>query len=376
MAEHSIRTIEAFPLRVPLKARWRSDPAAGGKAVAEPVIVRVTCASGLVGVGEADGTARWSGETAIGTTAIIRAVLAPLLVGTDPFDVTAVARAMDRACKHNWFAKAAVEMACWDICGRALDKPVYSLLGGPHRPAAIRNRFSLGACSPARARELTEEMVAIGFSTFKVKVGGAVGEDLARVRAVQSALPKHGEIVIDATGGWSAGEAIEAIRALQDCSLRMVEQPTPFGDYAAMARVREETGVAIIADDSCFDLVQVQELIRNRCCEAFSVYPGKNGGISKARGIVAAAATHGLKCTVGSNMELGVATAAMGHMVRGLKHVAVETIPGDLRGPEYYDVSVTTLPIEMRGPITIVPEGPGLGVEVDWDVVRFHRMSE
>ena len=103
-------------------------------------------------------------------------------------------------------------------------------------------------------------------------------------------------LTIDANCGWDVDTAIRAIRELADCRLALVEQPTPDGDYAALARVRRETDVPVMADDICFNLVHARELVRNECCDVISVYPGKHGGIRKAKQIVdfAAAARRGL----------------------------------------------------------------------------------
>jgi muconate cycloisomerase len=277
-----------------------------------------------------------------GAHAVIERVLAPLLIGCDPHDVAEIDRRMDRACKHNWFAKAALEMACWDIQGKATGRPVFALLGGPRRPLAVRGRASMGALDPASARRWTADRVAAGFTAFKIKVGGKPAEDEKRVRVVRDAIGPDCALVIDATGGWGAEEAIACITALADCDLAFVEQPTRAGDYGALARVRAKTGCRVIADDGCFDLVHAHELARQRCCDALSVYPGKNGGLRKAKEIVEFAAGEGLPCTIGSNLEWDVATAAMGHLVVACDNLRVETIPGDMEGPAHYTVPTST----------------------------------
>jgi muconate cycloisomerase len=273
---------------------------------------------------------------------------------------------MDAAAQHNWFAKAAVEMACWDVLGKAAGKPVYELLGGPCRSLSIRSRFSLGAYDLPRARARAAELVAEGFDTVKVKVGGRAEDDIARVRAVREVIGPERKLVIDANCGWDADTAIHCVQALADCNLAVVEQPTPDGDYAALARVRRETGAVVMADDMCFNLVHARELIRNQACDLISVYPGKNGGIRKSREIVQFAGQHGVGCTIGSNLEFDVATAAMAHLIVATPNMLVEEYPGDLHGPAYYETRIVKQPFEIAGPVTTLPDRPGLGVEVDW----------
>ncbi len=367
-----ITHLETHPVRIPLKPERRMVSALGQHAVSEYLLVRLRTDAGIDGMGEATVTPRWSGETVWGAMAIVERVFAPLLIGCDPHDVVEIDRRMDAACTHNWFAKSAIEMACWDIQGKAAGKPVYELLGGAKRPRTVRCRFSLGAYEPERARQRARELVQAGFTTIKVKVGGEPSVDVARVRAVREAIGPELDLVIDANGGWDADTAIACIWQLADCRLSLVEQPTPDGDYAAMARVRRETGCKILADDICFNQVHARELIRHHCCDVISVYPGKNGGIRKAKQIVDLAAEHGVPCTIGSNLEWDIATAAMGHLVVARANIQVEQYPGDMLGPDYHEVSIARNPIEILGPTVRVPEGPGLGVEADWDVIGSH----
>lgn len=371
-----ITHIETYPVRIPLKPARRMVSALGRHEVSDYLIVRVATDEGIDGVGEATVTPRWSGETVWGAKTIVERVLSPAVIGCDPTDTTTVDCRMDQAAAHNWFAKSALEMACWDIRGKAEGKPVYALLGGPHRPLTIRSRFSLGAYEPDDAGRRAAELVAIGFTTIKVKVGGAPEADIARVRAVRAAIDPDVDLVIDANCGWDAQTAIECIRQLADCRLSLVEQPTPDGDYEALARVRRETGATILADDICFNLVHARELVRNQCCDAVSLYPGKNGGIGKARAIADFAAAHGVASSIGSNLEWDIASAAMAHLVVGCSTMHVEKYPGDLLGPDYHEFSIARNPLSIKGPLTTLTDRPGLGIDVDWDVVHENRLRD
>lgn len=371
-----IAAIETYPVRIPLKAAYRMLSALGRHDQSHFILVRLLTDDGLEGAGEASVTVRWSGETAWGVQALIDRVLAPLLVGLelntdDPLEnIAAIDRRMDAAVQHNWFAKAAIEMACWDVLGKAAGQPVYELLGGACRPLAIPSRFSLGAYDVPRARARAAELVEQGFDTVKVKVGGPPEDDIPRVRAVREVIGPERKLVIDANGGWDADTAIRCLAELRDCRLAVVEQPTPDGDYASLARVRRAGGVPVMADDMCFNLIHAQELIRNQACDLISVYPGKNGGIRKARAIVELAAQHGIGCTLGSNLEFDVATAAMGHLAVATPNVLVEQYPGDIHGPAYYEVRIVRQPLSIVGPVTTLTNRPGLGIEVDWPLVR------
>ncbi|HTM56640.1 MAG TPA: enolase C-terminal domain-like protein [Pirellulales bacterium] len=365
-----ITHVETYPVEVPIKReRWMIS-SLGQHRISRYLLVRVLTDTGIEGAGEATVTARWSGETVWSARAMVDRVLAPRVIGCDPADVEHIDRQMDAAAAHNWFAKSAIEMACWDIRGKAEGRPVHELLGGAVRSRAIRSRYSMGAYEPDHAAARARELVGLGFTTIKIKVGTGVAADIARVRAVREAVGSTIDLTVDANCGWSADEAIHAMHELEDCRLSLNEQPTPDGDYAAMARVRRETSVPVMADDMCFNLVHARELVRNACCDVISVYPGKNGGIRKSREIVEFAARSGVSCSIGSNLELDIATAAMAHLVLACPNMDVERYPGDLLGADYHEVRVAKNPVQIKGPITTIGELPGLGVEVDWNLVR------
>jgi L-Ala-D/L-Glu epimerase len=369
-----ISQIEAIPVRIPLKPERRMVSALGRHDVSQFVLVRLRTDDGYEGVGEATVTARWSGETVWGATAIIQNLLGPVVNGCDPRDIDTISARMDAVAVDNWFAKSAIEMACWDVAGRSDDQPVFELLGGAVRDLTIRNRFSLGAFSPDVARDRATQLVAEGFQTIKVKVGTGDTDDIARVQAVREAIGPDVELTIDANGGWSDESARHCLTELSDCNIAIVEQPLMRGDYTNLSRLRSDLGIKVLADESCFDAVQLRELIQQKCCDAVTLYPGKQGGISNARRMAEFAEGHNIPCTIGSNLEWDVGAAAMMQFVVSTRNVCIETIPGDCLGPSYHEFSIVKEPLTIEGPFTTLPRRPGLGVDVDWDLVEEHRI--
>ena len=375
-----IATIETHPVRVPLKPAYRMISALGRHEESQFVLVRLLTDNAQEGAGEASATVRWSGETVWGVQSLIDRVLTPLFVGFEidaarPWNtIAALDQRMDRVVQHNWFAKSAIEMACWDVMGKAAGKPVYELLGGACRSLAVPSRFSMGAYDVERAKSRAVELVGQGFTTVKVKVGGKPEDDIARVRAVREIIGFDRKLVIDANCGWDAETAIHCVRELADCRIDLVEQPTPDGDYEQIARVKRECSLPVMADDMCFNLVHAKELIRNQACDLISVYPGKNGGIRKSHEIVEFAQQHGVGCTIGSNLEFDIATAAMGHLIVATPNLLVEQWPGDIHGPVYYETRLVKEPLSINGPITTITNRPGLGIEVDWELVKSLRI--
>ena len=370
-----ITHIEVIPIRIPLKPARYMITSLGIHTESKYLLVRVGTDAGVEGIGEATVMPNWSGETVWGAKAMIENVLAPVVIGADPADIVELDRRMDRAARHNWFAKSAIEMACWDIQGRAANQPVYELLGGAVRPLTVCCRFSMGAYDPERAHARALELVAEGFDTIKVKVGtGNPREDVERVRTVRAAIGPERALTIDANCGWDVETALQCLRELDDCRIALNEQPTPDGDYAGLARVRRETTPPVMADDICFDMSHARELIRNECCDLISVYPGKNGGIRKSKAIIDFAAQHNVGCSIGSNLEWDVGTAAMLHLVVASRNMQVEQFPGDILGPVYHEVRLAKNPIEINGPLVTLTDRPGLGIDIDWQAVKEHTL--
>ncbi len=349
--------------------------ALGRHEVSEYLLVRMETDQGIEGAGEATVMSRWSGETVWTAKTIIDNVIAPHLIGADPFDVPRVDSLIDQATQCNWFAKSAVEMACWDIRGKAENVPVYRLLGGPKRPLAIRCRFSMGAYPPERARQRTKELTLAGFTTIKVKVGTKLEEDVERVRIVRETMGPDLDLVIDANCGYDAPTAIKAAERMETYNVGLFEQPTPRSDFHGLAEVRRAIKPLVMADDICFDFYDAVECIRHEACDVISVYPGKNGGIRKAKRIVDYASEHKIACSIGSNLELDIASAAMCHLVVACENMNVEKFPGDILGPEYHEFSVVKNPLKIEGPVITLNDEPGLGVTVDWDLVRANAIA-
>ena len=364
-----ITRVETIPVRVPIKAGMTMKTAHGEHVHSHYVLVRLHTDSGIVGLGEATAGPRWNGETAQTCRAVIDEHLAPLLVGADPFDRIVLRQRIDEEIKLHPFAKSAIEMALWDIAGKTLGVPVYQLLGG-----AVRKRVPIkmvvGAFPAAQAIQLAERFLRDGVRCLKVKVGLDPAGDVERVKGIREAAGPNIPIGIDGNGGWSLGAARQAVRELEPCRLLFVEQPIPPGDPGALANLRTVTTVPIMADESAFTLTDAWTVATARAADIISVYPGKNGGIAAALEVTDLAKAAGLACHMGSNLELGVATAAMLHLAAACPTIACEKYPADILGPLYHEFDVLKTPLQLGPEFAVVPESPGLGVELDEKVLE------
>jgi muconate cycloisomerase len=359
-----IAAVTAAPIDGRVRPELAIVSSLGAHVVGQYVLVRVVDDEGRVGLGEASVTAVWSGETQAGCLALVRDVLAPRLVGADPFDSEWLCRAMERAAFGNSFARAAVEMALLDLQGRILGVPVYHLLGGRGERRALRLKFVVGAVEPEAAAERARQMTQAGRTAIKVKVGRDVAADVARLSVVRDAVGPEVLLTVDANGGYDRRDAVQAAQAFEALGVALFEQPTRRGDHEAMAWVRRRSGVPIMADESCFTAQDVLAILKADAADVLSLYPGKHGGVRATQRLAQMAEAAGVACTIGSNLEREVATAAMAHAAAATANIDCERYPGDLIGPLYFEGPLTAAPLAYAADRLRVPEGPGLGVEL------------
>ncbi len=358
-----IKRIETFAVETDVRPELVMLTAAGEHTRSRYTLISVSDSDGRIGWGEANATPNWSGETPESVRALIRHYFAPALRGREVSDIPGVLTAMDKIAIGNPFAKAAIEMALWDLRGQAEVKPLYEMLYPGSVSRSIPIRGSIAAVSPEGAVARARWFRAQGLTAVKVKVGvGGVPADLARVRAVRAEVGQDFPVGVDANGGWSVKEAIEAVNALEDCNLQYVEQPVVRGDFAALCRVRDSIGPPVMADESVWDAADVETLLALDAADIVSVYPGKMGGILPCIRLARRLADAGKNLYIGSNLELDFGSAAMAHLAIGLPGGDFERLHSDIVGTLYHEQAFGIPAVKpIYGRIT-PPPGYGLGV--------------
>jgi L-alanine-DL-glutamate epimerase-like enolase superfamily enzyme len=369
-----ITSVETIPVRVPLREQFMIRSARGTHAASPFLLVKIHTDEGLVGLGEVSCTPRWSGEDHFTAQHFIQTILAPLLIGENPTHIDALNLKIERGVARNPFTKAALEMALWDIFGKSVGLPAYRLLGGPVR-SEVATKWSISGQEPERSAEIASWAVDQGFRAMKVKVGLDPNGDVERVRAVRKAIGDGMRLGVDANGGWPVRTALAVVRRLRDQNLFFVEQPVPQWDVSGMAQVRRRISMPVIADESVYTTHDATALIRAQAVDALSVYVGKAGGISNARKIVALAEAAGVACTIGSNLEMGVGSAAMIHLAMATRGVRSEEFPCDIIGPLYYEDDLLSEPLDLSDGHARLHERPGLGVQLDEEKVQRYRVQ-
>jgi muconate cycloisomerase len=364
--------IETIPVSVPLHPDRILIFATATHARSPFLIVRVHTDEGLVGLGEVSCTPRWSGEDSVTAAHVVSTYLAPRVLGEDPREVERLGLLLDDAIVGHHFTKAAVEMALWDIRGKAAGLPVHRLLGGPVRPR-IRTKFSVGGAEPERAAAVAAWAVEQGFAAMKVKVGIDLAGDLRRVAAVREAVGDAVLLGVDANTGWTRAEAASVLAPLAELRVAFIEQPLDRRDLPGMAELRRRATVPIVADEPVGTPEDALAVVRAEAADILSVYAGMAGGLAPARRVAAIAVAAGCGWTIGSNLELGVALAAHIHLASSTPGLDDDRVPCDILSPFYYEDDLLTTPLPVEAGWAAPPEGPGLGVELDEEKLERYR---
>ncbi len=361
-----ILSIKTIPVSVPrrdiLGVGFKSS--LGTLTVSEYVIVFVETDAGITGVGEASSVFSRRGRL---MQQEIAAVLAPALIGEDPFEVSRLVARMDERLDGAEPAKAALDMALWDIKGKALGTPVYNLLGG-----AVRDRvglsFSIPFAQPDDAAKLARTLVQDGFRTLKVKVGRDLLNDVETVRCVRDAVGPDIKIRVDANMAFHEPKtAIDFIRKIEPYALEFVEQPLPPRALEAMAYVRSQVTVRIMADESVWTPQDAREVIRHGAADVVNVYVSESGGLLNAWRTFTLCEAAGIPCMIGSMPELGVGTAAIIHLGMAMMNLSIDS---DACGTLYHGADLLARPLRIENGYAYPPEGPGLGVEIDHEALQ------
>src|SRR5689334_13444733 len=319
-----IRSIEASAFALPNRRSFKWAGLHG--ELGRFVLVRIATDDGVVGYGEATPLPDWggdfgrrSGETLATVISLINNVFAPALLGTDPTQVTAAKRAMDRLVVGNSYAKCAVDIALHDLWGKSAGLPIYRLLGGAVRDS-VPVAHMVGLMQESHALEEGAAAVADGIKALQIKGGVDPERDVRLVRALRREVGAGVTLRLDANQGYGhAKSASRMVARLADAGVDLIEQPTT--GLAFMAEVTAGASVPIIADETCWDVNDALEVVRQRSADCLSLYLAKAGGFVGARAVAAVAEAQLMACDVNGSIESAIGNAANTHFV--LAHAAI-----------------------------------------------------
>jgi L-alanine-DL-glutamate epimerase-like enolase superfamily enzyme len=351
-----IREIVFLPHRLKRKYRWQT--ASYTADYVELFYVTILTDHGLTGIGAASVMPSRGDPLQTGIAAL-KSVVDALFMNRDPLEIDDLMELLDQRVHGFVRHKAGIEIALYDLFGKAQNASVSTLLGGNKR-LAIPVLKMLGMGTPEWMAERASQFAKQGYRYLKVKLGAGFANDLDRFVAVRKSVGGRVTLTGDFNGAYDAATAIQVIEKLAADGLAMVEQPVPPSDLAGMAEVRRAVKPLVLADQSVNSPQDVVDVAKMGAAGAVSIKLLKLGGIRKSAAVARACQSHGLSCHVGGTGTSRLVEAAQAHFISATPAVIVpceiaefEELDGDLvAGLEVVDGAVR------------VPSGPGLGVSL------------
>jgi galactonate dehydratase len=340
------------------------------------ILVEVRTDEGLVGFGE--GLARYAPRA---YQVLIEELLAPRLLGEDPFDAGRLWHKMFRAFTGRAGgvlieAIAAVDIALWDLMGKKLGQPVSKLLGGMGRSRVHAYASSVAWASDEIAVDQTKKALKQGFDLIKVKIGGPADAAIRRCKLIRETTGDKLRLAADANWAFDYDDAVKVARSLADLDYFWFEEPIVPEDLEGYRRLRAQVPIRIAAGESEHTAAGAQALISSRAVGLIQPDVARSGGISETRNIASLAQA----CHVGYAPHVGasgaVCAAASLHLAAAMPNfVTFECMV--FRNPlrERLTKAPVADPNALVDSTVAVPTGPGLGVEIDFDAMERYRVG-
>jgi o-succinylbenzoate synthase len=307
-----ITDIQLGRLSVPLKKPFKT--ALRTVTRVEDVLVTIHTDTGAVGYGTAAPTAAITGDT---ESSISRAIEGPLkkkLVGLSLNNFEEVIVRVQESPVKSTSAKAAVDIALYDLYGHLNKAPVYTLLGGS--PKELTTDITISVNEPDEMVRDSLDAVKRGFKTLKVKVGKDSAKDIQRLQQIREAVGYGVGLRVDANQGWTPMEAVSILHKMEDADIRMefVEQPVKGHDLTGLQFVKDHVSVPVMADESAFSPRDVITIIEMGAADLINIKLMKTGGIYNALAICALAESAHMECMIGCMLESKVSVTAAAHL--------------------------------------------------------------
>lgn len=363
----AIRSLRRFLVRVPVRTPivWGS----GVRTGVTRLLVELTTEGGVVG---------W-GETIClldAIPAVLDKVVMPLAVGRGVDEVERLHRHVLGAGYYHHkraavMAMCAVEMAMWDAFGKISGQPLFRLWGGLWRERIPLAAYLLQS-DPAIVAGDARAYLAQGYETFKLKIGYDERSDIELTRIVREVIGPDRPLRLDVNGAWTPGTAKRQLQRLLPFDPAYVEQPLELDDLAGHAALRASQSVPIALDESAYTLQDVGNIVRAQAADVILLDPHEAGGLWQTVKAAAIAESVGLPVTLHSGGELALSQAAYLHLAASIPNMTL-AIDNEL---QHLAGDVTAKPFAIDRGALAVPQAPGLGVEVDIDLVRKHEVND
>jgi L-alanine-DL-glutamate epimerase-like enolase superfamily enzyme len=328
----------------------------GSTGAAITVVVELLTDAGITGIGQTAVAPRSYGETAEGIAVNISAHLAPAVIGESPLDIERLTRRMEAALPHHWSSHAGVEFALWDLKGKALNVPIYQLLGGKVRDGLNLMGFVHNAAPTEMAREAQATLDADAFPVLKMKIGLDPREDVARYRAVAEAVQGRAVMQVDGNTGYTIAQALPALSAMEASgALGAIEQPV--ARRSDLAEIARRLNTPVMADEAIYAPADAIDVVQARAASIALMKITKHGGIGNVQKIGAIFEAAGL--TLSMAIYYDIIALAAAHLAAALPCV-------EWPSPyTYLQDTILAEPFEPEGLALRAPDGPGFGMDLN-----------
>jgi len=369
--------LKAYPTSFPVPPTESVTLGIGRTVKRDAVVVKVTTDEGLAGYGESH-----HGRAPGAVAHLVNTTLRQLVLGMDAADVVGVWAKVYKMQlgSHGLGAAAAIgmsgiDMALWDIRGKAIGWPLYRLLGGASRPIpAYAGGVSLGYQEPAALVEEARALIASGYTAVKLRIGDAPARDLARVSAVRNAFGDELVILTDANTGYTLDDARTVMPGLDANGVGWLEEPFPAHDYRSYAAARSFGRVPLAAGENHYTRFEFTRLIEDGSITVLQPDLSKTGGVTEALRIAALASAWKLRINPHTSMT-GLNMAATIHFLAAIDNGGY--FEGDVSRNNLFRDELVSRPYAVGADGCVRPlEKPGLGLEVNEEFLARHPVIE
>jgi len=352
-----IEHIDCYVLTVPLVTPFKT--ALRTVEQVQDLIVTIH-SSGLTGYGEAAPTLVITGESLASMYFVVEQVLKPRLLGNSMLDFNQLLHIVQTSVVGNTSAKAAVEIALYDLKAQIAGLPLYQLLGGG--PVELSTNLTISVNATATMIDDAQKAVALGYQQLKLKVGTDLQQDIERVIAVSRAVPASIALRLDVNQGWTAKQSIYALSKIEQAGveLELVEQPVKAQDLAGLKAVTAAVHTPVMADESAFSPQQVIQLLEQQAADIINIKLMKTGGISKAMLTAQIAGLYQVPCMMGCMLESAISVAAAAHLASALSPLVSKF---DLDGPTLCRFNPCQGGTVFDRSHILLNSSPGLGIQ-------------
>lgn len=342
------------PLKTPFKTALRTV-----QNISDLVVI-IETDSGILGYGAAPATPVITGDTHGSVFYAIDKIIGPQIIGRHIEDLNAICHTIQHAMVANSSAKAALEIAIYDLWAKYFNAPLYKLLGGgnPH----LRTDVTISVDHVDKMLADANLALSQGFDILKIKIGTDIENDIARVCAIYQEINKRASLRLDVNQGWSAKQTVYALQKLEHMGveLELIEQPVKSKDIEGLRYISQRITTPIMADESAFSPLQVVELIRTGAADIINIKLMKSAGLSQAIKIADLAELHNIPCMIGCMLEGSISVAAAAHLASA-KASSISLI--DLDGPTLGQYDPVLGGVSFENSHIHLGQGPGLGIE-------------